>query len=153
MDKTHEENEELFGIPCPKCGKVTVFADDATYQVNRKKREQNHEKLIEKMENIKKYLNNNELSMNQGKMTLLECMVSQKKGRTTGLPPSIIITTAEGNRKEIIDKGTCKILGARMQANMTLGTTPNEGGESTAAIYEQTAGSPETPGEKNTTKL
>ena len=85
-----------------------MYADDATYQVTSKKREQNQMKFDENAVRIQEFMNNNELTMNLGKMTLTECMLKQKKGRTLRPPPVITVETGTRTTK---DKGTCRILG------------------------------------------
>ena len=68
-----------------------MYADDATYQVDNKRRQMNQIKLDENFLRIRDYMNNNELSMNMGKTTITEYMVCQKKGKTPGLPPKLTI--------------------------------------------------------------
>ena len=52
------------------------------------------------------------------KRQYLETMIKQKKGRLRGDPPQLLITTTEGNRKIITDKGEIRILGANLEQNM-----------------------------------
>ena len=64
-------------------------------------------------------MNNNELSMNIKKTTVTECMLSQKKGQTPGPPPKLDVDISPTETKEILDKSSCRILGATIQTNMT----------------------------------
>ena len=64
-------------------------------------------------------MNNNELKMNQKKTTTTECMLSQKKGRTPGPPPKLLVKISPTENKEILDTGSSRILGATIQANMS----------------------------------
>ena len=118
-DASHLINDDLFGHPCEKCGGITMYSDDATYIIANKRREQNQVKLEENFGKILDFMNNNELTMNLGKTTLTECMLSQKKGRTPGPPPKLSVSTGPGVIKEIVDKGECKVLGATLQSNMS----------------------------------
>ena len=83
----HENNDELFGTPCNTCGELILYADDATYHVANTQRQDNQRKLSSNILNIQQYLNNNDLSMNIGKTTVLECMVRQRKCHNPGDPP------------------------------------------------------------------
>ena len=56
-----------------------MYADDATYQVDNKKRKDNQDKIVQNLLKINEFMNNNELKMNQKKTTTTECMLSQKK--------------------------------------------------------------------------
>ena len=114
----HENREELFGQHCKDCGEVITYADDSTYHTASKKRTENQRKIDKNILKLQTYMNNNELFLNMGKTTVLELMIKQKKGRTQGNPPMITVRTGPNTVKEITDKGTCKILGAKIQANI-----------------------------------
>ena len=92
-DPTHSNNNNLFGQPCPN------HVDDTTYQVDNKRRQLKQTKLDENLLSIHEYMNNNELSMNMGKMTITEYMVCQKKGKTPGLPPKLTVVTSPTETK------------------------------------------------------
>ena len=79
QDSAHDNKDNLFGQLCPKCGNLTMFADDATYQVDNKKRQDNQDKLNENLEKINEYMNNNELKMNLKKTTLSRVYAEPKK--------------------------------------------------------------------------
>ena len=40
-------------------------------------------------------MSNHELAINVSKTNILECMIKQKKGRTTGDPPHLIVTNPD----------------------------------------------------------
>ena len=115
----HEDNSKLFGETCLDCGTINTYADDSTFTVASKKRQRNLERMTETFGNIKKYLLENELHLNAGKTTVLECMLPQKKGKMTGIPPQLKVTTDTGEEKTIVDTGMCRILGSNIQGNMT----------------------------------
>ena len=118
-ETAHLDIERLFGKPCKKCGMTTTYADDTTYVVANSKREDNEEKLRTNLMRMKSYLRDNDLCLNPGKTKLLECMISQKKGKMMGQPPTLVVETGQGTRKEIVDTGHLRILGANLMANMT----------------------------------
>ena len=70
----------FFGHPCPKCGELIMYMEDATYHIANEKIQDNQIKLDKNILKIQEYMKNNELSMNIGKTMLTECMVRQKKG-------------------------------------------------------------------------
>ena len=84
--------------------------------INRMK---NQDKINENLENLKTYLNDNELMLNVGKKThLLELMIKQKRGRLQGQSPQLEVTTDSGEQKTIIDKRELRILGVNFQHNL-----------------------------------
>ena len=101
---------------------TTTFADDTTYQISSKDREFNQMKLNRHLDELKKYMRNNDLSLNQGKTKILECMISQKKGRTPGPPPELVIVNTQGELKTVLDTGHLRILGVNLMANMSWGS-------------------------------
>ena len=115
----HQKLEKLFGETCAKCGVLNLYADDATLVVSNKKREQNSEKMKDTLREIRKFLNENDLHLNIGKTATLECMLPQKRGRTPGLPPQLVVEEEPGVWKEIVDTGQMRILGVNIQANMS----------------------------------
>ena len=117
--EAHQNNKTLFGNPCRDCGTINTYADDSTYVVSNRNRLGNETRLKDTLERIKIFLLENELHMNTGKTTLLECMVPQKRARTPGLPPNLKVTTETGEEKTITDSGQCRILGINLQSNMT----------------------------------
>ena len=52
------------------------------------------------------------------KTTILECMVQQKKGKTPGDPPTLLVEEAPGRDKLLTDAGRIRILGANIQASL-----------------------------------
>ena len=118
-DETHANNDDLFGSPCPVCGELTMYADESTYHVANKKREDNQRKIKDNLYRLRNYMNNNKLSINIGKTKVLKLMIKQKKGKIPGQPPAITVETAPGQMNYIKDTGECKILRAVLQANIT----------------------------------
>ena len=72
------EKSVLFPVICRSCGSLPSFADDATFVIETKKREDSQQKIVNDSEKIKNFLNSQELVVNLSKTTLLECMVKQK---------------------------------------------------------------------------
>ena len=107
------------GRVCGKCGSLNLYADDTTYCIANNKREDNNRKIIETLEEIKYFLAENDLHLNVGKTTLFECMIPQKRGKTPGEPPQLIVEEEPGKLKTITDKGMCRVLGVNLQGNMT----------------------------------
>ena len=121
-EEIHSDKEYLFDGPCTQCGMTTTFADDTTYQISNKHRAQNQIKLDKNLKELNTFMRNNELSMNQGKTKILECMISQKKGRTPGPPPELKIISTDGTQKIVLDTGNLRILGANLMSNMNWGS-------------------------------
>ena len=89
---------KLFGNPCGRCGSVNMYADDATYNVSASKRETNKLKIEKTLKEIERFLLENELHLNVAKTTVLECMVPQKRGKTPGSPPQLIVIKDMGGK-------------------------------------------------------
>ena len=66
-DTTHDENDDLFGNNCPKCGIMTCFADDSTVMISSRNRGELEGKLTNKLERATKFLESNGLTINQKK--------------------------------------------------------------------------------------
>ena len=118
-NQSHSRNQKLFGEVCTDCGSLNLYADDATYCVSSRKRLENREKLEVTLDAIQKFLSENDLHLNVGKTAVVECMIPQKKGKTPGQPPGLLVEEEQGRMKEIRDKGMCRILGVNIQGNMT----------------------------------
>ena len=115
----HKTREKLFGAECPQCGTITQYADDSTYQISNKHRQPNQRKLSEVIGKLKIYLNTNELTINMDKTKLMETMIKQKKGRTPGTPPELIILNNKQQLETLTDSKQCRILGMNLQSNAT----------------------------------
>ena len=117
QESVHNTPSRLFSKQCSKCGILSVYADDSTYTVSNTRRPGNQTSLDRVLDEMRLYLNDNQLSMNVGKTHLTEIMIQQKKGRTYGEPPHLTVETDPGVYKDIRDKTTTRILGANVQAN------------------------------------
>ena len=95
-------------------------ADDSTYRISSKLRRDNQKKLTEKLENIKNYLNANDLVINMDKTIITECMIKQKRGRIGGTPPELEVLNKDELIEVVIDSQYCKVLGGTIQNNLTL---------------------------------
>ena len=73
---------------CTNCGTIPTFADDSMLVITTTDRYTAQEKIVRKMEEITKILNNNSLTVNSGKLEILEIMVQQKRRWIMGTPPS-----------------------------------------------------------------
>ena len=130
----HQHRDKLFGRQCKDCGKMFIYADDSTYVVSSKKRETNQLHLRRSLDEIKMFLGDNQLVINQPKTSLTETMVSQKKTKTKGEPPWLTVEKEPGIYRTVKDSGVTRILGANIQANM-LWTQHLETGEK--ALFPQ----------------
>ena len=76
---------------------------------------------------IKNYLNANGLQVNEGKTSLTEFMVYQKRTKTKGIPPDLTVQEKVKDRqgrttlqdKLISDSSSCRMLGLNMGTNLT----------------------------------
>ena len=118
QDESHEDVSRLFGSQCSTCGILTTYADDSTFTVTSNSRQSNCVKLRRNLDEINCFLTDNKLSINVKKTALTECMIQQKKGKTPGVPPSLLVTDQDGNQKLVEDKIYTRILGANVQSNL-----------------------------------
>ena len=77
--EAHNSRDKLFGTNCTNCGALVCYADDYTYVASAKTREEIQEKLDKNLENLKIFLNLNQLCINKSKTGLLETMNRQKE--------------------------------------------------------------------------
>ena len=117
-DSSHSDKSKLFGQNCNICGTLVTYADDATLHIASNSRESNKRKMIENLDNLEKFLNDNDLVINVGKTAILECMIRQKRGRMDGEPPNLTIEIENGTEKVIKDKKELRILGTNVQHNL-----------------------------------
>ena len=117
-DLTHLDRTKLFGSNCGRCGLIVNYADDLTYHVANRSRNMNQQKISENLTILKDFLNDNELVINAGKTATLELMTKQKKGRTGGEPPHIVVRTETGELKHINDCKQMRLLGTNLQQNL-----------------------------------
>ena len=66
------------------CGIMTIYADDSTYVVGNRSRQENQQSIRRSIDEIKLFLNDNHLVINMPKTSLTECMIKQKKLEDTG---------------------------------------------------------------------
>ena len=52
QNQSHLNNEMLFGNDCSECGTLTQYADDTTYHIGNKMRNENQTKLTENLRNL-----------------------------------------------------------------------------------------------------
>ena len=119
LERAHHSGDRLFGETCQRCGIVNIYADDATYNVSGRKREGNMRKIAKTLGEMETFLLENQLHLNVGKTTILECMIPQKRGKTPGPPPQLVVKEDDGTDKVILDTGQCQVLGTNLQSNMS----------------------------------
>ena len=121
MKYTEKKNKDgyLFGESCPACGLLTSYADDTTYVSASKDREKNQENITKNMDRIKKFLNANDLCINESKSCIIEMMNKQKRGRVKGNAPEIKITGKDGQPETLKAKKDCRLLGANLAQDLT----------------------------------
>ena len=107
----------LFDKNCPHCGIVTCFADDSTFVITRKTRNENQQCINEKLDKMTIFLNSNKLTVNLPKTVLLETMTHQKRPRVTGEQPTLDVMKPNGEWKNIKPKKHVKLLGGYPQQN------------------------------------
>ena len=105
----------LFGENCIVCGSVPSFADDSTYVTYNKCRLTNQARIIRAMKCISEFLNSNKLVINQTKTTISEFMSKQKRPRIKTQQPTLTVTGAEGEIKEIKHDKFTRLLGINLQ--------------------------------------
>ena len=118
-NEVHLNKETLFGEPCQSCGTINMYADDATFNVSSKLRNRNKLRMETVLKKIENFLLENRLHMNVGKTTILECMIPQRRGKTPGPPPSLLVEEKPATFKLITDKGQCRVLGINFQSNLS----------------------------------
>ena len=118
-DISHLERQTLFGKQCSECGIMTTFADDSTYMITSRTRQRNQINIRRCLDEIECYLNDNKLCINLKKTALMESMIAQKKGKTPGTPPSLVVTGLDGEEKTVRDSVSIRILGANLQSNLS----------------------------------
>ena len=118
LNLTHQDRRTLFGKQCQDCGVLTLYADDYTYMVWSRSRQSNQTNIKRSLDELQKYLNDNQLVLNLPKMYLMEIMIKQKRGQTGGQPPSLTVRDDNGEDKEIVYSTYTRILGSNLQNNM-----------------------------------
>ena len=111
-----------FGNECGKCGKLTIFADDAQYSNTSNSRHLNQERIEKNFVRIVDFVNSCGLEVNQAKTTLTEYMTRQKWVRTPGQAPTLkVVENVEGILvdKIVTDKNYSRILGGNICGNLS----------------------------------
>ena len=112
----HQDRSDLFGRNCGKCGLVPCYADDLTVVVESKNPDENKDKLIEKLDNISNFLQNNGLCVNKDKTKCQNYMVKQKYVKVVCCDPLVMTVEAGENEvKDIINQEQVRILGLNLQ--------------------------------------
>ena len=70
------------------------------------------------MSNIKEFLNNNELTVNVGKTTIIEMMVKQKRNKIKGEITQIRTVNDKGEPKIVTPTQSIRVLGGNLQQNL-----------------------------------
>ena len=115
---THENTDTLFGINCEICGTIPCYADDATIIHSSKSRATNQQKLSRHLEKTTTFLNNNRLNLNREKTTISEIMSQQKRTRTIGSPPKLIVKDKNNLDKEITSMDYTRLLGCNISIDL-----------------------------------
>ena len=122
QDIAHRNTEKLFGDRCVNCGSLPVYADDGMFITSSNSRQVNQEQIDQKFKAIKTFLNSNGLAVNDAKTSLCEFMTKQKRGRSRGNPPNLVVNVIENGiivEKTLNDKSSCRYLGANLQNNLS----------------------------------
>ena len=114
----HNERRRLFGNNCRECGVLTLYADDSTMITGSRTRVQNQETIERCLEMITEYIKDNKLVLNLPKTSLTEIMIAQKRVKTVGEPPTLLVQNDDGEYKQVDDHNYTRILGANIQNNM-----------------------------------
>ena len=118
QDHCHEDNDDLFGPNCYKCGILPTFADDSTVIVARKTQNENKIALKEKLNNISDFLQNNDLCINQAKTKTIDFMMRQKRSKIPHSPITLEIQT-ENELKIIKNQVHVRFLGLNLQSDLS----------------------------------
>ena len=116
---THESTEKLFTNNCEKCGQLVCFADDATYVTRNSSRETNQRNIERNMEVSNKFLNANELAINESKTAIIEIMNKQKRSRMKGEGPTLKTKDKDLNDVTLAAKDNVRLLGINLGRDLT----------------------------------
>ena len=115
----HTDRKTLWGKQCQQCGLLIQYADDITYVTGNKIRAKNQQNLSRNLQILSEHLQNNQLSINQSKTSLIETMIFQKKAKTPGQPPTLVTMDDLGQLKTVKDSSSIRVLGGNIQGNMS----------------------------------
>ena len=116
----HSDSKLLCSKSCKVCGILVSYADDITLVLSHKLRVMNQLKLNLCLAKLEEFLSNKELAVNVDKTAIQEEMIKQKKGRTRGDPPHLIVEDPKvpGQFIKINDSKQIRLIGANFQSNM-----------------------------------
>ena len=113
------DKSDLFDDNCVTCGQLPTYADDSTVVISSDTRFDAQEKIVTIIDRVKIFLAANTLSLNLGKMEIVETMVRQKRVRQVGAPPQLSVLKPDGTFKVIVAKDYCRLLGANINKDAT----------------------------------
>ena len=116
-EAAHFDRSSLFGRQCHNCGILSIYADDLTYTIANRQRQDNSRRLRTVIDDICSLLQDNHLVINLPKTSLTEVMISQKRTHTQGTPPSLDLIDGD-TVKTVKDKQYTRILSANIQSNL-----------------------------------
>ena len=120
QNPAHSDTKSLFGMECPDCGVMPIFADDGICLLAGNNRAANQTKMENKFRCIKEFLTDNGLVVNDGNTSLTEFMAQQKRGKIKGKPPTLVVQVMVYGRvidKTIEDSKCSRFFGATLQNN------------------------------------
>ena len=92
--------------------------DDATVVISSSTRRENKMKIDKNLDKINRFLNNNGLIVNREKTTLNELMTAQKRVRTRGEPPTLIVKDKQGNDKLVTSENYIRLLSGNISKSL-----------------------------------
>ena len=122
----HSDPTVLFGGICNNCGVLPVYADDGLFLFRSNQRNLNQDIIIHMFVKIRDFLNTIGLEVNEGKTSLTEYMVAQKRAKIAGIPPELTVTEKITDintmkttlrDKHITDSTSTRLLGMNLQGN------------------------------------
>ena len=87
---SHTDTSRLFGQQCEECGILSVFADNSTYTIGHRRRQDNYSSIMRALDELVCIIQDNQLSINEAKTGLSECMLKQKRCKTPGAPTALL---------------------------------------------------------------
>ena len=115
----NENNDELFGNDCSKCGLMITFADDSTVILETMKHD--YEEVSRKLDNIldliENFLKENNLKLNKDKTNLIRTTTRQQLAKNGS--EKVKLTTLDSKGKPIVPKNNVKLLGLNISSNLT----------------------------------
>ena len=117
-NQTYGDRSKLFETKCSECEILTIYADDSTYVVGNRSRQENQQIVRRSIYYIKLFLNDKQLVINMPKISLTECMIKQKYGRTLEPPPTLTVEKEPGVDTIVAQSSYIRIFGANVQGNL-----------------------------------